>query len=64
MNVFVFLEKKTIFVATQYDDNFDFASNQNYFMPDTIHHVVEEGMEDEADRSYDDEVLARIITRF
>jgi len=49
-------------VVTQYDDNFNFASNQNYFMPDTIHHVVEEGLEDEVDRSYDDEVLARIAT--
>lgn len=53
---------ETDIVATQYDDSFDFASNQNYFMPDTIHHVVEEGMEDEVDRSYDDEVLARIAT--
>ena len=53
---------ETDIVATQYDDNFDFAGKQNYFMPDTIHHVVEEGKEDEVDRSYDDAVLARIAT--
>ena len=53
---------ETDIVATQYDDNFDFAGKQNYFMPDTVHHVVEEGMEDEVDRSYDDAVLARIAT--
>ena len=51
---------ETDIVATQYDDNFDFAGNQNYFMPDTIHHVVEEGKEDDVDRSYDDEILAKI----
>ncbi len=49
-------------VLTQYDDAFDFASNKNYFMPDTIHHVVEEGKEDDVDRSYDEEVLYQIAT--
>ena len=53
---------ETDIVVTQYDDNFDFASNQNYFMPDTIHHVVEEGKEDDVDRSYDDEILAKIAS--
>ena len=52
----------TDIVVTQYDDAFDFASNKNYFMPDTIHHVVEEGQEDDVDRSYDDEVLSQIAT--
>ncbi len=52
----------TDIVVTQYDENFDFASNQNYFMPDTIHHVVEEGKEDDVDRSYDAQILARIAT--
>ncbi|MCD4735617.1 MAG: DUF4136 domain-containing protein [Bacteroidales bacterium] len=53
---------ETDIVATQYDKIFDFASNQDYFMPDTIHHVVEEGKEDDVDRSYDDEILAKIAT--
>jgi len=49
-------------VVTQYDNAFDFAGNKNYFMPDTIHHVVEEGQEDDVDRSYDDEMLNQIAT--
>ena len=49
-------------VVTQYDNTFDFSGNKNYFMPDTIHHIVEEGQEDEVDRSYDDAMLARIET--
>ena len=50
-------------VVTMYDNGFDFGSNKNYFMPDTIHHVVEDGEEDEVDRSYDDDVLDRIASQ-
>ena len=47
-------------VITLHDEAFDFAGNKNYFMPDTIRHIVEEDEEDEVNRIYDDEVLARI----
>ncbi len=53
---------ETDIVMTQYDVAFDFASNKNYFMPDTIYHVVAEGEKDDVDRSYDDAVLDRIAT--
>lgn len=53
---------ETDIVITQYDKDFDFGSNKNYFMPDTIYHVVAEGEKDDADRSYDDDVLNRIAT--
>ena len=52
----------TDIVATQYDKEFDFASNQGYFLYDSIYHIVEEGEEDDVDRSYDDEILERIAT--
>ena len=49
-------------VLTNYDPAFNFSTNKLYFMPDTIHHVVEEGKEDEVDRTYDDEMLDLIAT--
>jgi len=53
---------ETDIILTQYDDAFDFAGNKNYFMPDSITHVVDEGQEDDIDRSYDAAILARIVT--
>ena len=41
-------------VVTDFDEGFNFASSKLYFMPDTIHHVVEDGKEDEVDRQYDE----------
>lgn len=53
---------ETDLVITQYDDQFDFSNNKQYFMDDSINHIVDEGKEDEVDRSYDDEILARIAS--
>jgi hypothetical protein len=52
----------TDIVLTNYDKEFDFNNNKKYFMLDSIQHIVEEGEEDKVDRSYDDEVLARIAS--
>jgi hypothetical protein len=53
---------ETDIVATEYDNAFDFSSNKNYFMNDSIYHIVDEEKEDQVDRSYDDAVLERIAT--
>ena len=52
----------TDIVLTNYDDEFDFSPNKLYFMPDTIHHVVEDGKEDEVDRTHDAEIIDLVAT--
>ncbi len=47
-------------ILTMYDDQFDFADNSNYFMPDTIIHAIEEGEEDNISRAYDGPILDQI----
>ncbi len=53
---------ETDIVATEYDDQFDFSSKKKYFMSDFVYHPVEEGQEDDVNRSYDDAILERIAT--
>ena len=53
---------ETDIVATQYDLDFDFASNKTYYMSDSVYHAVGEGEEDDVDHSYDSEILNQIET--
>jgi len=53
---------ETDIAVTQYDDSFDFASNKNYFMPDTIFHVGDEGILDNLNRNYDTQILSQIAS--
>jgi hypothetical protein len=45
-------------VATIYDPNVDFSGIDTYQMPDTINHILEEGVtDDKVSRKYDQEIL-------
>lgn len=52
----------TDIVVTNYDEGFNFSNNKLYFMPDTIHHVVEDGKEDEVDRTHDAAAISLVAT--
>lgn len=45
-------------VMTYYNDTYDFAGDQTYFMPDSIIHIVGEGEEDNISRALDDYILS------
>lgn len=51
---------ETDIVITQYDNEFDFPNNKTYFMDDSVNHITEEGKEDDANRIYDDKILADV----
>jgi hypothetical protein len=47
-------------VAAFYDKTTDFAAYQTYMIPDSIHHIVEEGKEDRISRKFDPMILDQI----
>ena len=49
-------------VTTLYDPNYDFTKDSTYFMPDSIHHIVEEGEESDLSRKYDSFILEQVAS--
>ena len=49
-------------VITVYDTAFDFGPVNTFFMPDTIVRVGADGDEDDIDRSYDPQILAKVAS--
>ncbi len=50
----------TDIVRTDYDIDHNFTNETKYFMPDSIYHAIAEGEEDNIDRQFDEQILARI----
>jgi hypothetical protein len=51
---------ETDMVVTLFDQNVDFSTKQTYAMPDTVIHLVDEGLTDDVSRVYDATLLSQI----